>query len=337
MSTFYTFDGLYAVPMSVCGIYRITCTANSKQYVGSSKDIKARLRFHKYNAENNNSTLPLLYDDMRLYGLEFFIIEILEECSRVDLLGRERYWIESLNTSVSGYNIRKKTDLRGKKHGERSFLIYLESYDLYGYIMHKMPQHICGIYCITSLDTGKQYIGRSIDLKVRLRLHRHDSVNHPEYSPTFYNDIHAFGVERFKVELLEECSPDDLVTRERYWINVLGTEYGGYNLSRVGLKSSELTKERVSKAFKGRANSEEHNKKISQANMGKAHSDERKKAIREAMRKQSKLSVDDVKDIKRLLRQGVKQREIIDIYHINRVMVYRIKFGLMWGDVQIDE
>ena len=337
MSTIYTFDTLRTIPMSVCGIYRITCTVNGKQYIGSSKDIQQRLRQHKYNAGGNNTSIPLLYTDMRLYGLEFFNIEILEQCSEHNLLGREDYWIKMLNTNITGYNMHRKTDLTGKKHGESSFLLHLEVYNLYGYAMHKMPQHICGIYCITSLDTGKQYVGRSADLKVRLRSHRYDSVNHPDKSPILYSDINVYGIERFKVELLEECSQDDLISREHYWLDVLGTEYDGYNRHFADFRHTDETRQRFSQVRKGRVFSEEHRKKLSQGRAGKKHSDAAKKVMREAKIKQSKFSVDDVRDIKRLLKEGVKHREIMDRYNISRGTVYRIKFGLLWGGVQVDE
>lgn len=337
MSAIYSFDTLRAIPMSACGIYRITCSVNGRQYIGSSNNIQRRLRQHQYNARTTETRLTLLYNDMRLYGLEAFVIDIIEQCSQEDLPEREAYWIKLLNSNVTGYNMIRKASLKGKKLGENSFLVHLEAYNLYGYVMHKMPQQICGIYCITSLDTGKKYVGRSADLKIRLRSHRYDSVSLPHKSPLLYTDMNTYGIERFRVELLEQCSVGDLMSRERYWLDLLGVERDGYNRHFAGFRHSDETKQRLSQVRKGRVISGEHRERLSQANMGKAHSEERKKAIRDAIRKQSKLSVDDVREIKRLLKQGVKQREIIDIYHINRVTLYRIKLGMLWRDVRMDE
>ena len=337
MSTIYTFDALYLIPPSTCGIYCITCTANDKRYVGSSKNVQMRMRAHKYNAGSDNSTLPLLYNDIRLYGLESFTIEILEHCSEKDLLEREDYWIEVLQTNIDGYNIRQKTDLRGTKPGEKSFLIHLEAYNLYGYIMHKMPRYICGIYCITSLDTGKQYVGRSTDLKTRLRAHRYDSMNHPEYSPKLYADMRSYGIERFRVELLEECTQDELASRERYWLDALGTEYGGYNFYRKNFKHTDETKQRFSWLRKGRIFSDEHRQNLSQGRRGIKHSDETKKALQISGRKRSRLSEQDVKDIKRLMQQHVSPSEIMRAYNIGRGTYYDIKYGKSWRDVEAEE
>ncbi len=292
---------------------------------------------HKYNAGSNNTTLPLLYGEMHLYGLESFTIEILEPCPQKALLEREDCWIEALHTNVNGYNKRQRTDLRGKKSEGESFLMHLEVHDLYGYIMHKIPRNICGIYCITSLDTGKQYVGRSTDLKTRLRMHRYDSVKHPEYSPKLYADMRTYEIKRFRVELLEGCTQDGLALRERYWLDALGTEYNGYNRLGKDFKHTDETKRRFSWLRKGRVFSDEHRQNLAQAGEGKKFSDERKKALQDAMRKRSRLSEEDVKHIRKLIQQGAKPSQIMSIYDISRTTFYDLKYGNSWRDVQADE
>ena len=86
-----------------------------------------RMRKHRFNAGSGSTALPSLYGELRLYGLEAFIIEIVEQCPEKDLSGKEDYWIEVLQTNIDGYNIRQKTDLRGIKQGEKSFLIHLRN------------------------------------------------------------------------------------------------------------------------------------------------------------------------------------------------------------------
>ena len=292
---------------------------------------------HRHNAKNNNTSSPLLYEEMRLYGLKSFTIEILEQCSEKDLLVREDYWMRILNTDVVGFNGRYKTDLRGKKPGESSFLMHLEAYNLYGYIMHKIPRHICGVYSIGSLDTGKKYVGCSTDLKVRLRIHRYDYMNHSEKSPKLYADMRTYTIERFKVELLEECRQDDLALRERYWLDALGTEHNGYNFFRKDFKHTDETKQRFSWLRKGRVFSNEHKQKLSQAGMGRKNSDESIKALQRGGRKQSRLSEQDVKDIKKLMQQRVSPSEIMGIYKIGRGTYYDIKYGKSWRDVQAED
>ena len=337
MSTIYTFDTLHMISSSTCGIYCITCTVNGKQYVGSSNNIQRRMRAHKYNAGCNNHGVPLLYDDIRLYGLRFFIIEILELCLQRDLSDRENYWIEALATRVTGYNSNHKTDLTGKKQGENSFLIHIEAYNLFGYAMHKIPRHICGVYCITSLDTGKQYVGCSVDLKVRLRQHKYDCLKNPGTLPKLYNEMSIYGLERFKVEMLEECLREDLFLREQHWLDLLGTEYNGYNQLKTNFRHTDETKKRFSWLRKGRVFNDEHRQKLSQAGMGRKYSDESIKALQRGGRKQSRLSEQDVRNIKKLMQKRVSPSEIMSLYNIGRGTYYDIKYGKSWRDVQAEE
>ena len=194
-----------------------------------------------------------------------------------------------------------------------------------------------GIYCITSLDTGKQYVGRSNDLKTRLRRHKYDSLKHPENCPRLYIDMHTYGIERFKVKLLEECAEDKLAARERHWLDALSTEHNGYNYDRKDFRHTDGTKQRFSWLRRGRVFSEEHRRKLSQAGMGRKYSDESIKALQRGGRKQSRLCEQDVKEVKRLMQQRVSPSVIMTTHNIGRGTYYDIKYGKSWRDVQADE
>lgn len=77
----------------LCGVYKITCVANGKCYIGQSKNIRKRWYSHKSLLKKNkheNKYLQRLYNK---YGVEQFTYEILELCSIEKLDERERYWI----------------------------------------------------------------------------------------------------------------------------------------------------------------------------------------------------------------------------------------------------
>jgi group I intron endonuclease len=83
-------------------IYRITNVVNSKFYIGkTSKTVGERFQRHCYNHQNQNT---YLYKAMRKYGVDNFIIEILEETDSPN--EREIYWIETLqphyNMTIGG-------------------------------------------------------------------------------------------------------------------------------------------------------------------------------------------------------------------------------------------
>ena len=84
-------------------IYLRTNKINGMQYVGQTKDFKKRERH--WNSTKHKYANQLLTDDRTKYGLENFLIEILEECDDSRLNELERFWIKQLDTIYpNGYN-----------------------------------------------------------------------------------------------------------------------------------------------------------------------------------------------------------------------------------------
>lgn len=93
-------------------IYKITNTKNNKIYIGKTiGSINKRWREHKSNALNKTDNY-LLHLAMRKYGIENFIIEIVEECPNELLNEKEIYYIKFFNSYIGqdknkncGYNM----------------------------------------------------------------------------------------------------------------------------------------------------------------------------------------------------------------------------------------
>ena len=87
-----------------------------------------------------------------------------------------------------------------------------------------------GIYKITSKDTGKCYIGQSIDIETRWKQHISKALYTLE-NTKFYNALRKYGYENFTFEIIEECDKeqDILDERERYWIAYYNSYNDGYN------------------------------------------------------------------------------------------------------------
>ncbi len=94
----------YSRPKKICGIYCITNTQTQKKYIGKSIDISRRWREHKSCSEWERNPNKSLYKDFKKIGVENFIFQIIEECSRKELNKREKYWIQYYNTFYNGYN-----------------------------------------------------------------------------------------------------------------------------------------------------------------------------------------------------------------------------------------
>ena len=90
-------------------IYKITNLINNKIYIGETiRTIRVRWKEHKHEAlkEGHGFTYPI-HEAMRKYGIENFIIELLEECPDNIRYERESYYIKlynSIDRNV-GYNL----------------------------------------------------------------------------------------------------------------------------------------------------------------------------------------------------------------------------------------
>jgi len=91
-------------------------------------------------------------------------------------------------------------------------------------------QDVCGIYKITNLQTEECYIGQAKD--VRLRWYDHIKAAIGIDTPTgnkLYPAMQEYGIENFSFELLEECPPQDLDKKEKYFISLYNSNSLGYN------------------------------------------------------------------------------------------------------------
>lgn len=85
-------------------IYKITNLVTNKIYIGQTNgSIKHRFATHKWNAKNGIKNY--LYNSMRKYGIENFIIEEIEQCDNNILNDREKYWINFFDSCNKGYNL----------------------------------------------------------------------------------------------------------------------------------------------------------------------------------------------------------------------------------------
>lgn len=86
-------------------VYKITNLTNDKVYIGSSiSGLIKRKRCHLTNLKNNNHHSLKLQNSWNKYGRYNFKFEIIEYCSKLDILKREQYWIDYYNSYEKGYN-----------------------------------------------------------------------------------------------------------------------------------------------------------------------------------------------------------------------------------------
>jgi len=94
--------------MATIGIYRIRNTKNGKFYLGSSDDIVRRWKEgHKAKLVRGVHDNPHLQNAWNKYGKDSFLVEVLRECSKEDLLVEEQKELDVWVGCPECYNIRK--------------------------------------------------------------------------------------------------------------------------------------------------------------------------------------------------------------------------------------
>ena len=101
---------------TIIGIYKITNTITNDFYIGSSKNIKSRWVKHKCSSEWKKHPNNQLYLDMKKYGLENFVFEILAEVEIDSLKEKEQQFIETLKPTYNNYNANGWNTERYKEH-----------------------------------------------------------------------------------------------------------------------------------------------------------------------------------------------------------------------------
>ena len=107
-------------------IYKITCIINDKSYIGkTTKGMSKRYTTHINNA--NRGVKGALYNAIRKYGTESFIIECVEICNCPSLLNsREIELIKIHDTYNNGYNMTLGGDGGVYKHDEETIELIRE-------------------------------------------------------------------------------------------------------------------------------------------------------------------------------------------------------------------
>ena len=86
-------------------IYKITNLINQKAYIGkTTNSIEKRWKEHQRESQRERDENRPLYRALNKYGVDNFIVELVEEVDVKELSEREIYWIGYYHTYENGYN-----------------------------------------------------------------------------------------------------------------------------------------------------------------------------------------------------------------------------------------
>lgn len=87
-----------------------------------------------------------------------------------------------------------------------------------------MKKQISGIYHITNNISGKKYIGSSQDIFFRFKKHTYALKTKKHHNKHLQYSITKHGITNFTFGIIEECSIDQLLIREQYYLDTLPKE-----------------------------------------------------------------------------------------------------------------
>lgn len=163
--------------------------------------------------------------------------------------------------------------------------------------MTEMNNRRAGIYGILNVESGKWYIGQSVDIDRRIEQHKTLLRNGKHQNKHLQSAWNKRGEDAFLFPVLELCDVDYLNERESFWITEKDAFHAGYNKTTggEGLRgwvAPEWYKQQRSEMysgeknpFYGRKHSTETRKKLSGSHAGSCHVNYGKHLSKETRRK----------------------------------------------------
>ena len=168
------------------GVYKLS--VDKHIYIGSSKNLYARLKEHGNDLANNNHSNEFLQRVCNKYGIENIRIDILEFCSPETRLEREKFWIDELKadmnmqdpvdhtlSEVSRQKLSKsvRAGIKAGKYKKIYEFAKIECYDYFGdyittYDTKEEAAKACGLRvqdvenCLSAYKHGTKASGKSI-------------------------------------------------------------------------------------------------------------------------------------------------------------------------------
>lgn len=288
--------GEYLNYKNKAGIYKLTCNATGKIYIGKSINLMRRLQTHKY-CENKNKGRCYFENAIIKYGWESFSVEVIEIYESFDktnvldcqmIVEREAYYIslfDSTNNEV-GYNICKYSqDRTGHFHSNETKMKMRES-KLGKPLSEKHKEKLRIIFNTSEMREKRRAISSgkkmSDEAKEKLKLAR---LGTPMLEATKEKLRNVKRSEETKEKIRKYRTGQKMSDDSKEKIR-------NANIGRV---ASDDTRKKMSNSKLGRSLTEEHKEKLRISKIGKPLSEETKKKMKESRIKSTYRHSDETK------------------------------------------
>lgn len=185
------------------------------------------------------------------------------------------------------------------------------------------------VYKITNILNGDCYIGSSNNLYKRYYTHLYDFRWRKKGCTLLIRAVNKYGEDNFKLEIICECDKEEVLFREQKYIDELNPKYNISKIagSNLGVKRSELTKKRKSISQKNNWINKEYRDKhlfhLSK-NWGKGEN-----------HVMAKITEKDAAFIKNKIKEGLKPKQISDIFGYSYNIAKDIWRNKTWKNVEV--
>ena len=203
----------------------------NKEYDELIADLFAESKKVRETIKNEQDKLKQLEDKQ--------IAFIKEQQHKEEMLAQKDYYRLNLSSSDED-DIKILRDMQVKMSRKEAVdkiiweVYYKPAYTVLMAHLFKTETRNCGIYKITCIDSGKAYIGQSVDLKTRMKEHTKSALSIAPTSNKLYLEMKKYQPSNFLFEVLEFVPRANLNERETYWINFYKTKDFGLNTTRGG-------------------------------------------------------------------------------------------------------
>ena len=180
---------------------------------------------------------------------------------------------------------------------------------------------VSGVYEIKNTVTNKIYIGSSKDVRERWNEHKRELNKNKHHSIHLQRAWDKYGEESFTFSLIEECNENDTLAREQFYLDLLKPydKNKGYNISKD-----------ASAPMKGRKHSKETMKILADDLANR----DILTWLRGENQPNSKLTDDDIIEIKKMIYEGFKICDIAELFGVKPNTITQIKTGIRWTHIE---